>query len=128
MLKKTCFLTLFIGLMVVGCGPDTIFVRPGLDTPDQHVFNGNQLLKRGKVDDACREFVRAKELDANHVMAYVGLGVALGKKGDIEAGLKIMAQAKQLASSAKEHSAVHQGYDELLEMKRMNHGNPSPSQ
>ena len=77
------FLTGFLG----GCGPQTIWLRPSLDTPSQHVANGNQLLKRGKLSDACREFRRAREIDPNYTMAYIGLGIALGKKGDVENGL-----------------------------------------
>lgn len=109
-------------LMVVlffGCGPDTIFVRPGLDTPSQHVSNGNQLLERGKIDDAHREFERARELDPACVNAYIGLGVVLGKKGDIEAGMKTLALAEGMADSAIEHEAVQNGYAKLKELKRI---------
>lgn len=108
-----------LGIGLLSCGPDTIFVRPGLDTPAQHVANGHQLLERGKIDDACREFDRAKELDPNYINAYVGLGLALGQKGDIEAGMRNLAIAKQKAVSAKDFEAVQQGYDQLNEMKRL---------
>ncbi len=100
-----------------GCGPDTIFVRPGLDTPAQHVANGNSLLERGKIDDACREFERARELDPKYVNAYIGLGVALGKKGDIDAGMKTLSMAESMADSARERQAVQDGYAKLNEMK-----------
>ncbi|MGD9248318.1 MAG: tetratricopeptide repeat protein, partial [Desulfobacteraceae bacterium] len=75
MLEKKWFVFLLMGLLFIGCGPDTIFVRPGLDTPSQHVANGHQLLEQGKFDAACREFDRAKELDPSYIRAYVGLGV-----------------------------------------------------
>lgn len=118
MMKSKWIVPLFISFFLAGCGPDTIFVRPGLDTPSQHVANGHQLLERGKIDDAYREFVRATELDPNYVKAYVGLGVALGKKGDIDAGMETMAVAERMAGSAREHEAVQKGYTQLNELKR----------
>lgn len=109
---------LLMGLLLAGCGPDTIFVRPGLDTPSQHVTNGHQLLERGKIDDAYREFDRARELDPNYVKAYVGLGVTLGKKGDIEAGMENLAIAERMAKSQPEQKAVEEGYARLNRLKR----------
>jgi Flp pilus assembly protein TadD len=94
-------------------------LRPGLDTPSQHVVNGHQLLERGKIDDACREFDRAKELDPNYVKAYVGLGVALGKKGEFEAGMQNMSIAQEKAVSAQDVEIVQRGYEQLVEMKRI---------
>jgi tetratricopeptide (TPR) repeat protein len=110
---------LLIGTLFSGCGPDTVFLRPGLDTPSQHVVNGHQLLERGKIDDACREFDRAKELDPNYVKAYVGLGVALGKKGEFEAGMQNMSIAQEKAVSAQDVEIVQRGYEQLVEMKRI---------
>lgn len=118
MLRIRWYLVLLVMASMTGCGPDTIFVRPGLDTPAQHVRNGHQLLERGKLDDACREFNRAMELDANYVKAYVGLGLALGRKGDMEAGMAAMAQADRLASSQQDRDAVRDGFRKLNEMKQ----------
>jgi len=111
--------SLLMCLLFLGCGPDTIFVRPGLDTPSQHVANGHQLLERGKIDDAYREFQRARELDPKYVNAYVGLGMALGQKGDIDAGMANLAMAEKMAGSDREHEAVQNGYAKLKELKRM---------
>jgi len=108
---------LWIAVLIAGCGPNTIFVRPGLDTPSQHVANGHQFLRRGKLDDACREFNRAKELDPRFVRAYVGLAVALTQKGDLTAGMSAMDRANQLASSPQEKSEVRKGYDQLNKIK-----------
>jgi tetratricopeptide (TPR) repeat protein len=119
MFDKKWSVPLFIGLLFFGCGPDTIFVRPGLDTPSQHVANGHQLLEQGKFEDACREFDRAKELDPNYVSAYVGLGLALGQKGDIEAGMRSMAEAKKMAGSTQDLEVIQQGYEQLEEIKRL---------
>jgi tetratricopeptide (TPR) repeat protein len=109
-------LTVFI--LVAACGPDTIWVRPGLDTPAQHLHNGHQLLKRGKLDDACREFERARELDPNFTQAYIGLGLALGHKGEFQKGMDVMDQAKVIADSHEEELAVQNGYDQLRKMKQ----------
>lgn len=116
---KWFFPFLILGTLFSGCGPDTVFLRPGLDTPSQHVVNGHQLLDRGKIDDACREFNRAKELDSNYVKAYVGLGVALGKKGEFEAGMQTMSIAEEKAISDQDVEAVQRGYEQLIEMKRL---------
>jgi tetratricopeptide (TPR) repeat protein len=110
--------TLMVLILVAACGPDTIWLRPGLDTPGQHVQNGHQLLKRGKLDDACREFERARELDPNFTQAYVGLGLALGYKGEFQKGMDVMDQAKATADSHDEHLAVQNGYDQLKKMKQ----------
>jgi lipopolysaccharide biosynthesis regulator YciM len=118
MAKVKCLAIICLAVLIVGCGPDTIFVRPGLDTPAQHVENGHQLLQRGKVDDACREFKRAKELDPNFVRAYIGLGVALGRKGEFAAGLASMDQASQMASTPQEIAEVRKGYEQLNQIKR----------
>ncbi|MGD8835293.1 MAG: tetratricopeptide repeat protein [Desulfobacteraceae bacterium] len=119
MLEKKWFVFLLMGLLFIGCGPDTIFVRPGLDTPSQHVANGHQLLEQGKFDAACREFDRAKELDPSYIRAYVGLGVTLGKKGDIDAGMQLMEKAKNMAGSTQDFEIVRQGYEQLAAIKRL---------
>jgi tetratricopeptide (TPR) repeat protein len=123
MLQTKSFFLFFGLVMLMGCSPETIFMRPGLDTPSQHVTNGQQLLRRGKVDDACREFARAKELDPQFPLAYVGLGIALGRKGDLENGLKNLDHARRLADSAEERAAVQKGYDQFYEIV---HANPIP--
>ena len=65
-------------LAALGCGPDNIFIRQGLDTPSHHVNNGNQFMNSGKLDAANNEFSRALELDPNYAPAYVGLGMVAG--------------------------------------------------
>lgn len=108
-----------VGLMLLtACGPDTIMVRPGLDTPSQHVLNGHQLLERGKPEDACREFMRAKELDPHYAKAYVGLGLALGYKGEFQKGMETMDQAKAVANNADDLAAVEKGYGQLKKMQQ----------
>ena len=64
------------------CAPTAMESNTWLDTPVHHVHNGNTLLKAGKIDDAFREFSRAKELDPNYSPAYVGLSMVYGLRGD----------------------------------------------
>jgi tetratricopeptide (TPR) repeat protein len=118
MAKVRCLVTIWFSFFIVGCGPDTIFLRPGLDTPAQHAENGQQLLQRGKLEDACREFGRAKELDPHFVKAYVGLGIAQARKGDWAAASVTMDRAKRIAGNSQEIQAVRKGYDQLKKIKR----------
>ena len=64
------------------CAPTSMESNYWLDTPVHHVNNGHTLLKAGKIDDAFREFSRAKELDPNYSPAYVGLSLVYGLRGD----------------------------------------------
>jgi tetratricopeptide (TPR) repeat protein len=110
---------LFFPLILLACGQDVILVRPHLDTPHQHLQNGQQLLDLGKFNDAYREFDRALELDSKLVSAHIGLGLALGLQGDFDAGLNRLRRAEALAVSPEEHAAVKMGYDRFdLLMKR----------
>lgn len=102
--------------LLMGCGPDTIFLRPTLDTPAQHLANGNALLTQEKWRDAAREFDRARELDPFFTEAYVGLAISLGSEGDFEAAVRIMDQARQTAMNAKQHQAVADGEARLHQM------------
>ncbi|MDJ0781255.1 MAG: hypothetical protein QNJ22_04750 [Desulfosarcinaceae bacterium] len=97
------------GLWLSGCGPDTIFLRPGLDTPDQHVANGNVLLSQKKLDAAFREFSRAQMLEPNFAPAHVGLGKIWGLRGDMEKGRAAMDKAEAVARGEIERQAVSEG-------------------
>jgi hypothetical protein len=122
MSNRKTLMALFVGLIIVGCGPQTIFVRPSLDTPAQHVANGQQFLGQRKIEDACREFNRARELDPQFIGAYIGLGVASGLKGDFQTGFAIMDRAKQMAVSDQQLSAVRKGYEQLIRIQRQQTG------
>lgn len=102
---------------LVACGPETIFVRPGLDTPSQHVYNGQTFLKRGKIADAHREFTRAKELDPECVEAYVGLGLIMGHLGDFKSGFTILDEAQSMSKSDAERKKVQNGYEKLQKLQ-----------
>lgn len=117
MAKMRCLVTVCLSFLIMGCGPDTIFVRPGLDTPAQHVETGFQLLQRGKMEDACREFDRAKELDPLFVKAYIGLGIAQARKGDFTAASASLDQARRIAGNSQEIEEVQKGYQRFEEIR-----------
>jgi tetratricopeptide (TPR) repeat protein len=103
-------------LLLWACGPDTILVRPALDTPALHVANGKKLLERGKIQPAYQEFMRAKELNPNYAPVYVGLGLVHGHNGDLAAGLESISHAKALAKTKEERECVEKGYRKLYDL------------
>lgn len=111
--------TIVIAIVVAGvfglisCGPETILLRPSLDTPSQHVDNGYKLMAYGKYDAAIQEFARARELDPRFAPAYVGMGIAVGMNGDLEKGRALMKQARQLARNPEQHKEVDMGVERL---------------
>ncbi len=83
-------------LLTYGCAPTVYSSNALLDTPSRHVENGIKMLNAGKVEDAFREFNRAKTLDPNYPPAYVGIGFCYGLRGDYEKGLSVMEEAQHL--------------------------------
>jgi hypothetical protein len=104
-------------LLFAACGPDTIFLRPALDTPAQHVKNGHSLLTRGKIDAANAEFIRAKSLDDDYAPAYVGLALVQGHRGNLDGGFETLEKARGIVATPDEAKAVDRGFD-LLEGMR----------
>jgi hypothetical protein len=104
-------------VLIVACGPETIFLRPALDTPAQHVKNGHSLLARGKIDAADAEFLRAKRLDEGYAPAYVGLALVQGHRGDVGGGFEILDQASGLVSTPEEADIVRRGYESLQKIQ-----------
>lgn len=126
---RKCMGLVMVAFMVLltGCGPDTIFVRPYLDTPEQHLAAGHRLLDRGKYDDACREFIHARTLMApQYVSAYVGLGLALGYKGEFVDGRNALDRAHEMAVSDEDKATVQKGYERFERIQR-DHGQPPRS-
>ena len=114
--NRLVLLVLFL-VLLGGCGPDTIFLRPALDTPAQHVKNGHDLLARGKIDAANAEFVRAKNLDDGYAPAYVGIALVQGHRGDVNGGFETLSQAKGLAVTPEEAKVVDRGYGQLQQIQ-----------
>jgi hypothetical protein len=103
---------ILLGLVfLMACGPETIWLRPGLDTPSHHITNGHIFLKNAKISDAHREFTRAKELDPKSVEAYIGIALVKGHLGHVDDGLQHLQKAKALARTPEEHAAVRQGFE-----------------
>lgn len=102
-------LLVLCGAWLSACGPDTIFLRPGLDTPGQHVANGNMLLKQKKLDAAFREFNRAQMLEPNYAPAHVGLGKIWGLRGEVGKARAAMDRAQAVARGESERQAVSEG-------------------
>lgn len=98
---------------LLSCGPETIVLRPSLDTPSQHVDNGYKLMAYGKTDAAVREFTRSMELDAGYSPAYVGLGILYGMQGDLDQGRALMEEAKALANNDEQRKEVELGFERL---------------
>lgn len=118
MARRSYLALLVLSLVLVGaCGPDTIFLRPALDTPAQHVKNGHSLLARGKIDAANAEFVRAKSLDDGYAPAYIGMALVQGHQGNVQGGFEILDRARKIAATPDEEKAVDQGYQQLQGMQ-----------
>jgi len=100
-------------LISVSCGPETILLRPSLDSPSQHVDNGYKLMAYGKIEAAIREFKRSMELDDAYAPAYVGLGIVYGIQGDLDQGRVMMQKAKTLARNAEQRKEVEMGFERL---------------
>ena len=107
-------------LTMLGCGPDSIFIRQGLDTPSHHVDNGNHFMRSEKFDAARNEFNRALELDPGYAPAYVGLGLVSGHQGEPEKGMAFMEKADRLALGEKQRQQVKAGFQKLKEMASEN--------
>ena len=93
-------------LFVFSCGPKAVTPKAALDTPEHHVSNGNKLLKANKIEDAFKEFNRAKDLDPKFSPAYVGLGLVYGVRNDFENGFKSLKKAAKYSKGKSQELAV----------------------
>ncbi len=93
-------------LFVFSCGPKPVAPKAALDTPEHHVSNGNKLLKANKIEDAFKEFNRAKDLDPKFSPAYVGLGLVYGLRNDFENGFKSLKKAAKYSKGKPQELAV----------------------
>jgi Flp pilus assembly protein TadD len=117
MIRRNYLLLLMLAVSaIIACGPDTIFLRPALDTPEHHVKNGHCLLNRGKIDAANAEFMRAKSLDVGYAPAYVGLALIQAHQGNVEGGLTTLERARELAATPEQGREVE---DSLILIEEM---------
>ncbi len=91
--KQYVLFTVLCVFFLYACASTSMESNAWFDTPTHHVNNGNTLLKAGKIDDAFREFSRAKELDPNYTPAYVGLSLVYGLRGDDSASAMYLKKA-----------------------------------
>ena len=115
-------LSLICLIILVACGPETILLRPSLDSPSHHVDNGYKLMAYGKTDAAMREFKRSIELDPTYAPAFVGLGIVYGIQGDLDQGRAMMEEARALARSEEQRKEVEMGFERLDYIEK----NPQP--
>jgi len=104
--------------LFVSCGPKTIYLKKGFDTPSHHVDNGYKLMGLGKLYAAQSEFERARELDDRYAPAYVGLGIAHGMQGNLEKGRAIMETARTLAADEEQRKEVELGFERLYYLEK----------
>lgn len=115
--RNTIYMLCVIGLMFIfACGPKAVKPEAQLDTPQHHVTNGNKFLELDRVDDALKEFVRAKELDPDFSPAHTGLGLVYGLQGEFEEGLSSLKAAVKSADNDQEKTDAYVGYIRLYTM------------
>lgn len=96
MKKWLNLIVVLLMMALVGCATTVYSPNAPLDTPSRHVENGIRMLNAGKIEDAFREFNRARQLDPDYSPAYVGIGFCHGLMGDYEKGLEAMEEARRL--------------------------------
>lgn len=112
-LAAICLVGFMLLFVFYACRPAVRAPEAELDTPEHHVMNGMKLLKKGKIDDAFRDFNLAKELDPKFSGAYVGLGLVWGHREDFEKAMKNMKLAKKYADTKEEEANAYIGYMRL---------------
>ena len=108
--KKLIIVMAALGIFLpLSCGTIVLPPRAAIDTPLYHVKNGMIFLRFAKMEDAFREFTRAKELDHEYSPAYVGLGIFFGFKGDFEKGHENLKIAGRYAKGKEQTAGLHIG-------------------
>ena len=117
--RKICatMASMAILLLLAACGPETIYVRPNLDTPERHVANGQVLLDQQKTKHALREFQRANELDPQNVAALVGIAIVMGHDKKFNQGMEALEKAQALSTTAEDKALVRDGQARLEELR-----------
>ena len=118
MLKNRVAALLVFLFVYTGCGPETIFLRPSLDTLEQHLANGQVLLEQGKYHHALREFKRANELAPGNLDSLLGLGIAQGHCETIERGMSTLKKAEDLVTTPEEQSKLLEAYATLKTLRQ----------
>jgi len=85
----TAIIVLFVFALMLGCGPKPIKKESVLDTPDNHFTQGLRELDRGNLDEAMKEFDRAKALEPKYAEAYSGMGLVWAARGDFKKAIDL---------------------------------------
>lgn len=110
------FIALFLILLGLGCATEGMLVEPVLDSPGHHVESGFKLMKKGRLDDASREFAFARQLDPKCSAAHRGMGLVNGLRGDFPAAFAAMDHAVKLSVDGEEKVLAHVGFIRLYAM------------
>ena len=106
-------------LLLMACGPETIFLKSGFDTPTHHAANGNQLLQSGKYDAALSEFMRAKEqMDKKYAPIYIGIGLAYAHKGEFAEAHAALEAARGFTQDPVDMEAVEAAFKTLKRLEQ----------
>ncbi len=106
-------LWLLVSLLAVffmsGCAHKGVMKEAQMDTPEHHYLVGSNLLEKGDVDGALREFERAKALSPKFSPAYVGTGLVMAEKGNFDEAFAAMDQAEDFAKTDSHKVLYHTG-------------------
>jgi tetratricopeptide (TPR) repeat protein len=106
-------------VLLSACGPETIFLKGGLDTPAHHVANGNKLLENGKYDAALNEFRRAKEqMDQKYVPVYIGIGLAMAHKGEFAEAYATLEGARLFTPDPEDEQKLEAAFETVRRLER----------
>jgi tetratricopeptide (TPR) repeat protein len=101
------FVCIFIGLLIVSCGPKAVKPVSEMDTPGHHFYTGMKFLDQGKYADANLSFARAVALDPKYSKALAGSGLVKAYQGDFKAANDSIKQAWSYAKNDDEKLFIH---------------------
>ncbi len=101
------FVCIFIGFLILSCGPKAVKPVSEMDTTGHHFYTGMKFLDQGKYADANLSFDRAIALDPKYSKAFAGRGLVKAYQGDFKAANDAMKQAWSYVKNDDEKLFVH---------------------
>jgi tetratricopeptide (TPR) repeat protein len=95
-IKRICVLIVALVLLVAGCSKKVAPPLSVMDSPEYHYRNGLKYFDSDQLDDALKSFDRAIALDPKFSLAYIGKGLAFGKKSMFKPAFENMSKARGL--------------------------------
>jgi len=125
-MKKRCRISILWLLIIMvsicffltGCTSKPRQLENVLGSPAHHAYNGFKLIKKGRLNDAQREFEQALQLDPEYSPAYRGIGLAYGMKERFNPAFESMRLAMYHAKEREEKALAYVGFIRLQTMKR----------